>query len=136
MATQNQKGVAVDESDAGLMELLEQTIHGRVLKELEEQLPNILHSAVRGAIVTASKEVPPRKGARRMASSTPPKTKTGSRPASGGRCAEVWDEMDKLVGKGKTPTLQDVTKLAERKNWNSNTARIQFYRWRSAQPSE
>ncbi len=111
----------------GLAHLLEQTIHARVLKDLEDPLAEILHAAVRDGIIAAAKGTPTRH-ARVI------KTTTVSRPASGGRCAKVWDELDKFAAKGKTPTLKDVTKLAERKSINSNTARIQFYRWRSAQP--
>ena len=123
MATSNTTGVA-SESE-GLVHLLEQTIHARVLKDLEDPLAEIVHGAVRDAIVTASKNVT-------LLSPASKKTKSISRPVSGGRCAKVWDELDKLVSNGKTPTLQDIQKLAKRKHFNGNTARIQFYRWRSA----
>jgi hypothetical protein len=134
MATSNSPGVA-SESEEGLAHLLEQTIYARALKDLEDKLPEILHSAVKDGILTAAKNAPPRADAK-PAATTQTKTKAVSRPASGGRCAQVWDELDKAVAKGKTPTLQDVTKLAERKKWNGNTARIQFYRWKHAQPAQ
>lgn len=59
-----------------------------------------------------------------------------ARPVEGGRCAKVWDALDKAVkDKGEAPTLQEVQKLAKRKRWNANTARVQYYRWKSAQTS-
>ena len=137
MATSTDKPEVASDSDEGLTHVLEQTIHAKVLKDLGEPLAEILHAAVREGIVAASKNASPRVP-QMMAPKVETKTKAVSRPAAGGRCAKVWSELDKLVGKGKTPTLQDVTKLAQKKGMNGNTARIQFYRWRSAtqaQPS-
>lgn len=114
------------DSDEGLVLVLEKTIHAQVIRELQDPLSTIVQNAVRNAIVTASKtetDQPER----------PQHRQPGSRPSSGGKCAQVWDTLDKqTAAAGETPSLKDVQKLAKRKRWNPNTARIQYYRWRSA----
>ena len=56
-----------------------------------------------------------------------------ARPATGGRCAAVWDQLDKVraQAKGGVPSLGDVRKLAKKHHWNENNARIEYYRWRA-----
>jgi hypothetical protein len=105
-----------EEQADGLVDVLEQTIHARVLKELDEPLHNIIHSAVRDAVTTAS-NVP-------------------GKPVAGGRCREVWDTLDALTNiTGEVPSLKATKELARRRNWNENTARIQYYRWRQERPA-
>lgn len=102
-----------EEQADGLVDVLERTIHARVLRELEEPLAVILHSAVRDAVTTAAH------------------ADSRRRPVPGGRCREVWDALDAVQHiTGELPSLQDARDLAKRKNWNENTARIQYYRWR------
>jgi hypothetical protein len=101
-----------EEQADGLVDVLEQTIHARVLRELEEPLHKIVRGAVCEAITTAS-------GA------------SAKRPVQGGRCREVWDTLDALAQvKGEVPSLKEAKELAERRHWNENTTRIQYYRWR------
>jgi len=104
--------------------ILEQTIQSKVMEDLQAPLAEIVHGAIRNAINVASQSVP-----------SEPKAVT--RPAAGGRCAQVWETLDKTTSeKGEAPTLQEVQKLAKRKRWNANTARVQYYRWRSAQSAD
>ncbi len=96
-------------------ERLESTLHNQVLHDLQAPLARIVHSAVRKAILSAAG------------------TNDTKRPVSGGRCARVWDVLDKeRQDTGAIPTLEHVRQLAKREHWNDNTARIQYYRWRSA----
>jgi hypothetical protein len=123
MATVNQ---VVASKDA--FAVLQQTIEAQVM----EQLPRIVHSAIRKGVVAAGKA--PAAAQEQEASDTTPKS--NARPAEGGRCAKVWEALDSITKdkSGTVPTLQEVQKLARRKRWNANTARVQYYRWRSAQP--
>lgn len=50
----------------------------------------------------------------------------------GEKCAAIWNALDRMVAKGKEPSLEDIRKVGERKGWNEHTTRIQFYRWRHA----
>jgi hypothetical protein len=102
-----------EEHADGLVDVLERTIHARVLRELEEPLAVILHGAVREAVTTASK------------------ASNRRRPVEGGRCREVWDTLDAVQHvTGEVPSLKEAKDLAKRKNWNEHTTRIQYYRWR------
>lgn len=96
-----------------------------------ESLPRIVHSAIRKGVVAAAKAPSSTQDAEPGEASP----KSTARPAEGGRCAKVWEALDKTAKeRGEVPTLQEVQKLARRKRWNANTARVQYYRWRSAQP--
>lgn len=53
-------------------------------------------------------------------------------PVRGVKVKQVWDALDKLSARGHIPTLQEIRDVAKSKRWNDNTARVQFYRWRSA----
>lgn len=53
--------------------------------------------------------------------------------ASGGVCQQVWEELDTIVEKtNHTPSITEVRKLASKKKWNQNNARVEYYRWRKA----
>ena len=114
--------VAVEAADGEMVKTLENTLAGRVLKDLQDPLNEIVHNAVRSAILVASK-----------VEEAPVKDRsTIARPAAGGRCAKVWDALDKMSEqKGGTPSLQEVRKEAMRRRWNKSTATIQYYRWRN-----
>lgn len=120
MATIHQ---AVASKDA--FAVLQQTIESTV----SEQLSRIVHSAIRKGVVAAAKAPTQEK-----AEAAPKQQASTSRPADGGRCAKVWDALDSITKdqSGTPPTLQEVQKLARRKRWNANTARVQYYRWRAA----
>lgn len=49
-----------------------------------------------------------------------------SRPKAGGKCAEVWNWLDK----NRSATLADVRAAAEKKGWNVNNAACELYAWR------
>jgi len=100
---------------------LEQSISKRVLEALQAPLAEIVFGAVHNAI--ASGEAPA------------PEDQSGSkfsRPVKGGRCAKIWDTLDKVSREqGAAPSLEEIRRLAKRRHWNINTARIQYYRWRA-----
>jgi hypothetical protein len=124
MANQhNQAAVAVDAADEEMVKTLEQTLVGRVLKGLQGPLDEVVHNAVRSAILVAANSD---NGA------TPKAKPEISRPAAGGRCAKVWDTLDKMSAEGDVPSLQQIRKEARRRRWNKSTATIQYYRWRNA----
>lgn len=103
-----QKGPEATELSASeVLETLEQKICSTVIKQLEQPLAKAVHDA----IATACK--PPRRAAK-------------------GKCAQIWDTLDKQIAKGAEPSLQDVHRIARRRHWNANTARIQYYKWRHA----
>lgn len=62
-----------------------------------------------------------------------PATKTSdkqngiSRPRAGGKCAAVWDALDKVEGR---VTAEQVRALAAEHGFDKTTAQVQFYRWR------
>lgn len=124
MATLNQTNASKD-----AFAVLQRTIESNVLEELQGPLSRIVHSAIRKGIVSAAKVAP-------AANESVEPAVVQSRPAGSGLCAKVWDTLDKTAkDTGKTPTLQEVQKLAKRKRWNANTARVQYYRWRAMQTS-
>lgn len=133
MATLNQTAVSKD-----AFAVLQRTIESNVLEELREPLARIVHGAIQKGVVAASQTPPvavdPTQPAKEAAQ---PTAQPAARPVEGGLCAKVWDALDKATvdAKGTLPTLQDVQKLAKRKRWNANTARVQYYRWRSTQPA-
>jgi hypothetical protein len=95
-----------------------------ILDKVREGLPAVVHRAVTSAIVEAS-QTPEE-------ASAAPVTREVRRPSNGGRCAKVWDTLDKLSDEGHTPTLQEIKRLARRRKWNENNTRIEYYRWRGA----
>lgn len=113
--------MATSKQDQELVSVLKNTIHAKVL----ENLDHIVDEAVQVAIVHASK-VP----------EAPAMVLSGrtdiSRPKEGGVCAAVWDTLDKMrADEGNVPTLDKVRKVAKRRRWNANNARIEYYRWRA-----
>lgn len=50
-----------------------------------------------------------------------------SRPRAGGKCAAVWDALDKVEGR---VTAEQVRALAAEHGFDKTTAQVQFYRWR------
>jgi hypothetical protein len=109
--------------------VLQRTIEAQVM----EQLPRIVHSAIRKGVVAAAKGPAPAEANEATATAQEAVT----RPVAGGLCAKVWDTLDSITKdkSGALPTLQEVQKLARRKRWNANTARVQYYRWRATQPA-
>lgn len=121
MASLNQATASKD-----VLAVLQRTIEANVLEQLQEPLTRIVHRAIRRGVIVAS-QTPVEAGSEPAA--------TNGRPVAGGLCAKVWDTLDKAAENGGAiPSLQEIQKLAKRKRWNSNTARVQYYRWRSAHP--
>lgn len=54
------------------------------------------------------------------------------RPKAGGKCAAVWDALDKMLanGTGDTPTLANIREWAAENEQNANNAQIEFYQWK------
>jgi len=120
-------------TDEQLVRVLEETATNKVLEKLEGPLKNIVHEAVAEAIVHAvHAEYPPRKlpAARRRATAKPEEIR---RPKEGGRCDAVWRELDKIRQKRHaTPALQDILRVGQKKRWNPNNTRVEYYNWRKA----
>lgn len=106
--------------DQQVVRALEQTVTSEVTKGL----PSLVHEAVMKALVVASNTA---------AEGAAPKSNGDTeirRPKAGGRCAAVWDELDKLAAKGQAPTLKQIQTVGKRRKWNENNTRIEFYQWR------
>lgn len=99
-------------ADHSLLEKIEQNIYER----LQGTLHDIVHKGVTSAIAGVAQ---------------PTAAKPLTRPASGGRCAAVWDKLDELKVSGEVPTLKQIKKVARRRRWNENNTRIEYYRWRN-----
>lgn len=122
---------AGEAADQELVNLLKNTVQAKVLATLESALPRAVDEAVQSAIVEAS----------RVPGETTPETPTvklsgrtavTTRPKEGGVCAAVWEALDKMRTEGgNVPTLEQVRKVAKRRRWNANNARIEYYRWRA-----
>lgn len=131
--TATRTSAAGEAADHELVTLLKNTVQAKVLATLESALPRAVDEAVQMAIVEASK-VP-----QQMQAPAPQApivlsghTTVTTRPKEGGLCAAVWDTLDKMrIESGNVPTLDEVRKLAKRRKWNANNARIEYYRWRA-----
>mgnify|MGYP003397738038 CR=1 FL=1 len=92
-----------------------------VLKRIEEPLRTVVQDAVKEAITTASKI---------ESEDKQPLKAEQQRPKTGGRCAAVWDELDKLNKNQKVPSLKQIITVGKRKKWNENNTRVEYYQWR------
>lgn len=125
-------------ADEALVRVLEDTALAKIMEKLEGPLQNIVHEAVHEAIVHATHASGAPINPAALAPSVPSRrqraaTKTAaSRPKAGGLCDAVWKELDKHREKRGVPSLSDVQKLAKRKHWNPNNARVEYYNWRRA----
>jgi hypothetical protein len=137
MATRNHQALgasaAGEAADQELVNLLKNTVQAKVLATLEAALPGAVNEAVQSAIVEASRvpgEAPAPQAPAPMKLSG--RTAVATRPKEGGVCAAVWEALDKVrADSGNVPTLDQVRKLAKRRKWNANNARIEYYRWRA-----
>lgn len=124
---------AGEAADQELVNLLKNTVHAKVLATLESALPRAVDEAVQSAIVEAAR-VP---GAEAPVAAAPTvklsgRTAVTTRPKEGGVCCAVWDALDKMrTDSGSVPSLEQVRKVAKRRKWNANNARIEYYRWRA-----
>lgn len=114
--------VAVVTADEGIQKALENTLVGRALKRLEGPVTKLIHDAIEAARAETLPE-----------SDSTDKAAVIARPAAGGRCAKIWDALDRMsADSGSVPSLQQIRKVARQKRWNKSTATIQYYRWRNA----
>ncbi len=51
----------------------------------------------------------------------------------GQKVRAVWDTLDRMKSAGQIPTIAEVRRIAAKRRWNGNTARVQFYLWKSNQ---
>lgn len=116
--------------NAVLGSTLQAVVRQQLLESLENTLTIKLPKLVRAALKESAKATvhAPRAAAK---PATLPAVK---RPQLGGKCAAVWDECDHMLAAGTTPTLELIRKVGAKKHWNPNNTRIEFYRWRAAQP--
>jgi hypothetical protein len=129
MATQAKNGT--EGADEKLVRVLEETAVNKILEKLDSVLPEIAKTAVAEAIVYAmhnDKVAIPKRESRSFA------PKEARKPKEGGVCEAVWKELDRLKVKSKgVPKLADIQKVGDRKGWNPNNTRVEYYQWRKAQ---
>ena len=101
-------------ADKLLVQKLEKTVQAEVMKAVTESIKNVMHEAIGKAIVAASKV---------------PEKLEAKRPKEGGRCAEVWDELDRLAKDNHIPTAKEVSEIAQRYGWSPDTVSTQYYQW-------
>lgn len=101
-----------------------------VEKETEQQTKPATNNALAGLVAqatiadTESKTKPAGKP-----KNDQPMQNGVKRPKDGGKCAAVWNELDKIAAQ-RNPTMADVKKLAADNNWNATNASCEFYAWR------
>lgn len=120
MATSNRNNTA------SLVNLLRNTVEAQVLAKLQGAVHEAVGVAIDGVVVQASQlqAVP-------QPAPQAPAAQDGGRPVEGGRCRAIWDWLDYQAAAGKETTLAQMKAYADKRKWNGNTARIQFYRWRA-----
>jgi hypothetical protein len=103
---------------------LAQAIKQQVLDKLEQTLEIEIPRALRAELLKGQ--------SRATGTHLVPAEPAGTHPImpQGEKCAAIWTELDRMVAKGKEPTLEMIRAVGERKGWNEHTTRIQFYRWR------
>uniref|UniRef100_A0AAU7B8W5 Uncharacterized protein n=1 Tax=Pseudomonas phage BL5 TaxID=3109218 RepID=A0AAU7B8W5_9VIRU len=118
--------VGTDENiDNKIVKVLEETVTTEVMKRLGAPLQAVVHDAVAEAIVAASHvEDQPAKAVQAAQDADP------HRPRAGGRCAAVWEELDRLRAEDDVPMLSDIMKVGRQRKWNENNTRVEYYQWR------
>jgi hypothetical protein len=115
-----------DDNDKKIVEVLEKTVTTEVMKRIGVPLQAVVHDAVVEAIAAASHtgEVP--------AQAEPKQVQSADvhRPKAGGRCAAVWDELDRIRTGNGVPMLSDIMKVGRHLKWNDNNTRVEYYAWR------
>ncbi len=119
MATSNR-------NTAKLVSLLRNTVEAQVLAKLQSAVHEAVGVAIDGVVVQASQLQ-----AMPAAAQSAEAQEADGRPVEGGRCRAIWDWLDHQASAGKDTTLAQMKRYAEKRSWNANTARIQFYRWRA-----
>lgn len=91
------------------------TVRNQDLKQIEDQVLSNLRKELRSALRVVAK---------------PQHTR---RSQEVGVCEQVWAELDKTMKRtGEVPTIHDVRKMASKRGWNQNNARVEYYQWRRA----
>lgn len=117
---------------------IEKTVELAVVKAVRSNLKQVVHQAVHKALGSElnQSDVKPKSKTKK-----PSLKRTASRlvdrevrngvlsPMPGGRCEAVWLELDALRQKGKD-NLDELRKVSDRKKWNWNNSRTEFYRWK------
>lgn len=124
-------GTETQAADDQLVKVLEQTVETEVLKRIGEPLRAVVHEAVREAIVAASHiEAPAAQASAEEKSFAPAsEARDPHRPRAGGRCAAVWDELDRISGSKGVPSLKQILSVGKRRRWNENNTRVEYYQW-------
>lgn len=103
---------------------LAQAIKQQVMDKLEQTLDIVISKEMRNALLKATPSRTVHKRPADVAVTAP----------NGEKCAAIWHELDRLKAAGKETDLEGIRKIGAKKGWNEHTTRIQFYRWRHAQP--
>jgi ribosomal protein L12E/L44/L45/RPP1/RPP2 len=119
-------------TDNKIVEVLEKTVTTEVTKRIGALLQAVVHDAVVEAIVAASHvgETPAEAAPAEPKQAQAAQGANPHRPRAGGRCAAVWDELDRLRAENDVPMLSDIMKVGRQRKWNENNTRVEYYQWR------
>jgi len=102
---------------------IEHEVEAVVLAKLAPAIHDAIHVGVQQALAKATQ--PP------QAKEVTREEQHGvRRPKAGGRCDQVWQQLDSMNAKGEDPSLQSIVEVARKKGWNENNARVELYQWR------
>lgn len=101
---------------------IEHEVEAVVLARLAPAIHDAIHVGVQQALAKATQ--PP------QAKEVTREEQHGvRRPKAGGRCDQVWQQLDDMNAKGAEPSLQAIVEVARKKGWNENNARVELYQW-------
>lgn len=106
---------------------LAQAIKQQVMDKLEQTLDIVIPAAMRNQLLKATPTGPAAPTHARLRPTQP-----AVNAPTGHKCAAIWQELDKRAAAGKETSLEEIRTIGEKKRWNENTTRIQYYRWRHA----
>lgn len=116
---------------------IEKTVELAVVKAVRANIRVVVHQAVHQALGSelVETDVTPKTPSKRSLRKTATRlldreVRNGVlSPMPGGLCWAVWLELDALHAKGKD-NLEELRKVSDRKKWNWNNSRTEFYRWK------
>lgn len=99
---------------------LERILEDLLVKKLEPDLRRTIRSSLSGVFRSVAPDAA-------VVSRSVEKT-----PKAGGKCAAVWDELEKQFSRepNKIPALDDIMRVGKSHGWNSNNTRVEYYAWR------
>lgn len=114
---------------------IERTVEQAVVKAVRANIKVVVHEALHTALTSqlesvTTKDVSPSPLRRTATRLLGREVRNGVlSPLHGGLCWLVWLELDALHAKGKD-NLEELRKVSDRRKWNWNNSRTEFYRWK------